>query len=108
MKCRLCSTITERGAPCNDPEALATHAWSYPAQPRRRESSTGREEAPTLVFRARFSISEMHFLMMKGMPSELLRKACVKSWPKSCSFPWSFLCPHWMARVSRHFLWQAK
>lgn len=57
---------------------------------------------------ALFSISDVHFCMMKGMPSGLFLAACVKSMPKRCSLPWSFLCPHWMAKVSRHFLWQAR
>lgn len=60
------------------------------------------------MFRARLSISEVHFFMMKGMPSGLFLAAWAKSTPNRCSLPWSFLWPHWMARVSRHFLWQAK
>ncbi len=60
------------------------------------------------MFRARLSISEVHFLMMKGMPSGLFLATWAKSIPNRCSLPWSFLWPHWMARVSRHFLWQAK
>lgn len=76
------------------------------AQPAEEEEEGG--VSLTFVFRARFSISEMHFLTMKGIPSGLPSDAFVKSCPKSCSFPWSFLCPHWMAKVSRHFLWQAR
>lgn len=53
---------------------------------------------------ARFSISEVHFLMMNGMPWASLLAASAKSTPKRCSLPWSFLWPHWMASVSRHFL----
>lgn len=61
----------------------------------------------TFMLRALFSISDVHFRMMKGMSSWLFLAACVKSIPKRWSLPWSFLWPHWMARVSRHFLWQA-
>lgn len=62
----------------------------------------------TLVCRARRSISQMHFLIIKGTPSGVPRAAWLKSWPKSCKRPCSFLWPHWMAKVSRHFLWQAR
>lgn len=61
-----------------------------------------------MVCSARCSISQTHFLMMKGTPSVVLRAAWEKSWPNSCRRPWSFLWPHWMASVSRHFLWQAR
>ena len=59
------------------------------------------------MLRARLSISEVHFLMMKGTPSGLFLAAWAKSMPNRCRRPWSFLWPHWMASVSRHFLWQA-
>lgn len=62
----------------------------------------------TLILSALLSISDVHFRTMKGMLSGLLFAACVKSIPKRCRRPCSFLCPHWMARVSRHFLWQAR
>lgn len=62
----------------------------------------------TLMLRARLSISDVHFLMIKGMPSGLFLAACAKSIPNNWSLPWSFLWPHWIASVSRHFLWHAK
>lgn len=62
----------------------------------------------TLMFSARPSISEVHFLMMKGTPSLLFFAAWAKSIPNRCSLPWSFLWPHWIASVSKHFLWQAR
>lgn len=61
----------------------------------------------TLTFSALLSISDVHFLMMKGMPSGTFLAAWANSTPNKWSLPWSFLCPHWIARVSKHFLWHA-
>lgn len=71
-------------------------------------------KAPSLVFGLTFilsalrSISHVHFLMMKGIPSELLLDIWVNSCPNSWRRPCSFLCPHWMARVSKQRLWHAR
>lgn len=92
----------------------AFNTWTFYAVvvtnsiPKSRSISTNHfDHSYTLMLSALFSISEVHFRMMKGMPSWLFLAACVKSMPKRWSLPWSFLWPHWMARVSRHFLWQA-
>lgn len=61
----------------------------------------------TLTFSALLSISDVHFLMMKGMPSGTFLAAWANSTPNKWSLPWSFLCPHWIAKVSKHFLWHA-
>lgn len=60
---------------------------------------------PTFIVRALLSISEMHLVMMKGMPSLVLLATWENSLPKSCRRPCSFLWPHWMVRVSRQRLW---
>lgn len=62
----------------------------------------------TFIFSARLSISEMHLVMMKGMPSLAQLATWENSLPNSCRRPCSFLWPHWMARVSRQRLWQAR
>ncbi len=62
----------------------------------------------TFILSALLSISPMHFLMMKGMLSGLLPDTCKKSCPNSWRRPWSFLWPHWMAKVSKQRLWQAR
>lgn len=41
----------------------------------------------TLMLSALFSISDVHFRMMKGTPSGLFLAACVKSMPKRWSLP---------------------
>lgn len=69
--------------------------------------STVCETKFTLMLRARLSISEVHFLIIKGIPSGLFLAAWAKSIPNRWSLPCSFLWPHWIASVSRHFLWQA-
>lgn len=61
----------------------------------------------TLTFSALLSISDVHFLMIKGMPSGTFLAAWANSTPNKWSLPWSFLCPHWIAKVSKHFLWHA-
>lgn len=71
-------------------------------------SSSAERRRITLMLRARLSISDVHFLMIKGTPSGLFFAAWAKSIPNRWSLPCSFLWPHWMASVSRHFLWQAR
>lgn len=62
----------------------------------------------TFIRSALLSISWIHFLMMKGTPSKSPCNTWEKSRPNSCNRPCSFLWPHWIARDSRHFLWQAR